>query len=93
MSIIHSLPKIKQTRKNAKSKNTTCDVDLTIDANSPTMSMNTQPSHSGTGLGLLDYKSAKEERKNKKNTPSALIAKDTPLESMHQSLYFTKIQR
>ena len=68
MSIIQSLAKIKQSRKNAKSKNTTCDVDLTIDGDSPTLSTNTQPSHSETGLGLLDYESSKEasERAEKK---------------------------
>ena len=60
MSIIQSLAKIKQSRKNVKSKNTTCDVDLTIDGNSPTLSTNTHPSHLETGLGLLDYETSKE---------------------------------
>ena len=60
MSIIQSLAKIKQSRKNAKSKNTTCDVDLTVDGDSPTLSTNTQSSHSEKGLGLLDYELSKE---------------------------------
>ena len=68
MSMIQRLAKTKQSRKNAKWKNTTCDVDLTIDGDSPTLSTNTQPSHSETGLGLLDYESSKEasERAEKK---------------------------
>ena len=55
MSIIKSLAQIKQSRKNAKSKNTICDVDLTIGGDSPTLSANTQLSHSETGPGLVDY--------------------------------------
>ena len=90
MSIIQSLAKIKQSRKNVKSKNTTCDADMTIDGDSPTLSTNTQPSHSRIGLGLLDYESSKEtseraERNQEENTASTLIAKDTPLKSMHQN--------
>ena len=89
MSIIQSLAKIKQSRKNVKSKNITCDVDLAIDGDSPTLSTNTQPSHLETGLGLLDYESSKEageraEKNQEESTPSTLIAKDTPLENMHQ---------
>ena len=55
-------------QENAKSKNTTRDVDLTIHGNSPTLPTNTQPSHSKTGLGLLEYESSKEtsERAEKK---------------------------
>ena len=60
MSIIQSLAKIKQSKKNAKSKNATCDADLTIDGDSPTLSTNTQPSHPETRLGLLDYELSKE---------------------------------
>ena len=58
-----SLAKIKQSRKIA-----TCDVDLTIDGDSPTLPTNTQPSHLETGLGLLHYESSKEasERAEKK---------------------------
>ena len=68
MSIIQSPAKIKQSRKNAKSKSTACDVDLTIDDDSHTLSTKTQPSHSETGLGLLYYESSKEasERAEKK---------------------------
>ena len=69
MSIIQSLAKIKQSRKNAKSKNTTCDVDLTIDGDSPTLSTNTQPSHLETGLGLLAYESSKEASKKVEKKP------------------------
>ena len=69
MSMIQSLAKTKQSRKNAKWKNTTFDVDLTIDGDSPTLSMNTQPSHLKTRLGLLDYESSKEasEKAEKKS--------------------------
>lgn len=63
MSIIRSLAKIKQSRNNAP-KNTTCDVDLTKDDESTILPTNTQPdtqpSHSETGLGQLDYESSRE---------------------------------
>ena len=75
MSIIQSLAKIKQSRKNAKSKNTTCDVDLTIDGDSPTLSTNTQPSHLETGLGLLDYESSKEASERAKKKPRGKYTK------------------
>lgn len=63
MSIIHSLARTKESRQNAtKPKNAACDVDLTVDDDSPTPSPinDTQPSHSETGLGLLDYEASKE---------------------------------
>ena len=80
MSIIQSLAKIKQSRKNTKSKNTTCDVDLTIDGDSLTLSMNTQPSHLETGLGLLDYESSKEASERAKKKPTGKYTKysDSP---------------
>ena len=58
MSILRSLAKIKETKQNAKSKESTCDVDLTN--TDSTFSKNTLPSHSETGLGLIDYKAAKD---------------------------------
>ena len=65
---------------------------MTIYGNSPTLSTNTQPSHSKTGLGLLEYESSKEtsERAEKKprgkcTTYSDSQRQDTPLESMHQN--------
>ena len=48
---------------------------LTIDGNSPTLSTNTQPSHSETGLGLLDYQSSKEASERVKNKPRGKYAK------------------
>ena len=75
MSIIQSLAKIKQSRKNVKSRNTTCDEDLTIDGYSPTFSTNTQPSHSETGLGLLDYESSKPASERAKNKPRGKCAR------------------
>ena len=90
MSIIQSLAKIKQSKKNAKSKNATCDADLTIDGDSPTLSTNTQPSHPEASLGLLDYELSKEASERAEMKPrgkihqTTLIAKDTPPESMRQ---------
>jgi len=41
-------------------RSTTCDVDLTKDDESATLSMNIEPSLSETGLGQLDYESSRE---------------------------------
>ena len=90
MSIIQSLAKIKQSRKNVKSKNTTCDVRFSIDGDSPTLSTNKQPFHSKQGLvcwtiNHLKKRVKQQKRDQEENTPSTLIAKDMPLESMHQN--------
>lgn len=63
MSIINSLGRIKKSRQNSSTpKQTLCDVDLTVDdcsslaSSSPISTL--QPSHSETGLGLLDYEAS-----------------------------------
>ena len=62
MSIINSLERIKKSRQNSSTpKQTSCDVDLTVDDCSSVASsspISTQPSHSETGLGLLDYEAS-----------------------------------
>ena len=64
MSILRSLAEIKETRGNAKSKNISCDVDLTNDDLQNEDYSYTQRSNSENGLGVLDHGSAKEaERK------------------------------
>ena len=64
MSILQSLAKIKETRGNAKSKDNSCDVDLTNDDLQNEDYSYTQRSNSENGLGVLDHGSAKEaERK------------------------------
>ena len=67
MSILRSLAKIKETRGNAKSKNISCDVDLTNDDLQNEDYSYTQPSNSETGLGVLDHGSAKEAERNVSN--------------------------
>ena len=67
MSILRSLAKIKETRGNAKSKNISCDVDLTNDDLQNEDYWYTQPSNSETGLGVLDHGSAKEVERNVSN--------------------------
>ena len=64
MSILCSLGKIKETRGNAKSKNISCDIDLTNDDLQNEDYSYTQPSNSETGLGVLDHGSAKEAERN-----------------------------
>ena len=66
MSILRSLAKIKETRGNAKSKNISCDVDLTNDDLQNEDYSYTQPSNSKTGLGVLDHGSAKRSVSNKR---------------------------
>ena len=72
-------------------RSTTCDVDLTKDDESATLSMNIEPSLSETGLGQLDYESSREaasrelkENNRERNIQYTLIAKDLPLESTRQ---------
>ena len=67
MSILRSLAKIKETRGNAKSKNISCDVDLTNDDLQNEDYSYSQPSNSETGLGVLDHGSAKEAERNVSN--------------------------
>ena len=67
MSILHSLAEIKETRGNAKSKNISCDVDLTNDDLQKEDYSYTQPSNSETGPGVLDHGSAKEAGRNLSN--------------------------
>ena len=67
MSILRSLAKIKETRGNAKSKNISCDVDLTNDDLQNEDYWYTQPSNSDTGLGVLDHGPAKEAERNVSN--------------------------
>ena len=67
MSILRSLAKIKETRGNAKSKNISCDVDLTNDDLQNEDYSYMQPSNSETGLGVLDHGSAKEAERNVSN--------------------------
>ena len=67
MSILRSLAKIKETRGNAKSKNISCDVDLTNDDLQNEDYSYTQRSNSETGLGVLDHGSAKEAERNVSN--------------------------
>ena len=67
MSILRSLEKIKETRGNAKTKNISCDVDLTNhDLQNEDYSF-TQLSNSETGLGVLDHGSTKEAERNVSN--------------------------
>ena len=67
MSILRSLAKIKETRGNAKSKNISCDVDLTNDDLQNEDYSYTQPSNSDPGLGVLDHGSAKKAERNVSN--------------------------
>ena len=67
MSILRSLAKVKETRGNAKSKNISCDVDLTNDDLQNEDYSYSQPSNSETGLGVLDHGSAKEAERNVSN--------------------------
>ena len=64
MSILCSLAKIKETRGNVKSKNISCDFDLTNDDLQNEDYSYAQPSNSETGLGVLDHGSAKEAERN-----------------------------
>ena len=73
MSILRSLAEIKETRGNAKSKNISCDVDLTNDDLQNEDYWYTQPSNSETGLGVLDHGSAKEAERNVSNKPRKYI--------------------
>ena len=67
MSILRSLAKVKETKGNAKSKNISCDVDLTNHDLQNEDYLHTQPSNSETGLGVLDHRSAKEAERNVSN--------------------------
>ena len=67
MSILRSLAKIKETRENSKSKNISCDVDLTNDDLQNEDCLYTQTSNSETGLGVFDHVSAKEADRNVSN--------------------------
>ena len=67
MSILRSLAKIKETRRNAKSKNILCDVILRNDDLQNKDYLYTQPFNSETGLGVLDHGSAKEVERNVAN--------------------------
>ena len=67
MSILRSLAKIKETRRNAKSKNILCDVILRNDDLQNKYYLYTQPFNSETGLGVLDHESAKEVERNVAN--------------------------
>ena len=58
-AILRSLVKIKETKGNAKSKNISCDVDLTSEDFQSDDYLYTQLSNSETGLGALDHGSAK----------------------------------
>ena len=62
MSILRSLAKIKETRGNAKTKNISCDVDLTNDDLQKEDYSFTQPSNSETALSVLDHGCASSER-------------------------------
>ena len=73
MSILRSLAKIKETRRNAKSKNISCDVDLTNDDLQNEDYSYTQPSNSEMGLGMLDHGSAKEAERNVSNKRGKFI--------------------
>ena len=64
MSILRSLAKVKETRGNVKSKNISCDVDLTYDDLQNEDYSCTQPSNLETGLGVLDHGPAKEAERN-----------------------------
>ena len=57
MSILRSLAKIRETRGNSKSKNISCDVDLTNDDLQNEDYLYTQTSNSETGV--FDHVSAK----------------------------------
>ena len=67
MSILRSLAKIKETRRNAKSKNILCEVDFRNDDLQNEDCLYSQPFNSETGLGVLDYGSAKEAERNVSN--------------------------
>ena len=86
MSILRSLPKIKETRGNAKTKNISCDVDLTNgDLQNEDYSF-TQLSNSETGLRVLDHGSTKEAEGNVSNKRGKYIKySGTKLESMPPS--------
>ena len=62
-----SLAKIKETRRNSKSKNISCDVDLTNDDLQNEDYLYIQTSNSETGLGVFDHVSAKEADRNVSN--------------------------
>ena len=62
-----SLAKIKETRRNSKSKNISCDVDLTNDDFQNEDYLYTQTSNSETGLGAFDHVSVKEADRNVSN--------------------------
>ena len=67
MSILRSLAKIRETRGNSKSKNISCDVDLTNDDLQNEDYLYIQTSNSETGLGVFDHVSAKEADRNVSN--------------------------
>ena len=67
MSILRSIAKIKETIGNAKSKNISCDIDLTKDDFQNEDYLYTQPCNSETGLGVLDHGSVKEAERNVSN--------------------------
>ena len=65
MSILRSLAKIRETRGNSKSKNISCDVDLTNDDLQNEDYLYIQTSNSETGV--FDHVSAKEADRNVSN--------------------------
>ena len=64
MSILRSFAKIKETSGNAKSKNISCEFDLTNDDLQNEDYSYMQLSNSETGYGVLDHGSAKEAERN-----------------------------